>query len=72
MSNVKVAGEPLDNQRLYQVAVSDFTAAGGDGYDMLKNTKVTGEFGTLEEVFSQYLNQKGIGDIAIGRIQIKK
>ena len=31
-----------------------------------------GEFGTLEEVFSQYLNQKGIGDIAIGRIQIKK
>ncbi|SDG00836.1 2',3'-cyclic-nucleotide 2'-phosphodiesterase/5'-or 3'-nucleotidase, 5'-nucleotidase family [Selenomonas sp. WCT3] len=72
VSNVKVAGEPLDNQRLYQVAVSDFTAAGGDGYDMLKNAKVTGEFGTLEEVFSQYLNQKGIGDIATGRIQIKK
>ena len=72
VSNVKVGGEPLDSQRLYQVAINDFTAAGGDGYDMVKNAKVTGEYGTLEEVFTNYLKQKGFGNIAAGRIQIKK
>jgi 2',3'-cyclic-nucleotide 2'-phosphodiesterase (5'-nucleotidase family) len=35
--DVKVAGEPLEEDRLYRLATNDFVAAGGDGYETMKN-----------------------------------
>lgn len=72
VSDVAVNGQPLDEQHVYQVAVNDFTAAGGDGYDMFKNATITGEFGTMEEIFISYLNQHGFAGIETGRIQVKQ
>ena len=71
VSNVLVGGQPLNEQHMYQLAVNDFIAAGGDGYDMFKTAKVTGEFGTMEEIFASYLNQHGMGSVETGRIQVK-
>ena len=35
--NVKVQGKPLQLDKVYRVATNDFTANGGDGYELLKN-----------------------------------
>jgi 2',3'-cyclic-nucleotide 2'-phosphodiesterase (5'-nucleotidase family) len=35
--NITVAGQPLDENKNYTVAINDFMAEGGDKFDMLKN-----------------------------------
>jgi len=35
-TNIRVAGEPLDDDKNYMLATNDFLAAGGDQFDMLK------------------------------------
>ena len=65
-----VAGQPVQAEKLYTVAINDFMHSGGDGYDMLMGTKIVGEYGTMEELFSAYLNQYGVTITATdGRIQ---
>ena len=65
-----VAGQPVQAAKLYTVAINDFMHSGGDGYDMLMGTKIVGEYGTMEELFSAYLNQYGVTITATdGRIQ---
>jgi len=45
---------------------------GGDGYNMLKKYPVAAEFGTYEEIFSDYLNSNGTkGSEVSGRIAVK-
>lgn len=67
---IEVAGQPVQPAKLYTVTINDFLYTGGDGYDMLKNTKIVGEYGTTEELFSAYLNQYGVTLTATdGRIQ---
>lgn len=71
VSDVKVQGQPLAESKSYTVAVNDFTAAGGDGYDMLKGAQVQGEFGPLEDIFVEYLQKNGLQGIEVGRITMK-
>ncbi|MGI9279616.1 MAG: bifunctional UDP-sugar hydrolase/5'-nucleotidase UshA [Endozoicomonas sp.] len=50
VSNIKIQGRPLRNNRKYRMAVNDFLAAGGDGYPVLEKHPgyvVTG-YGTAE------------------------
>ncbi len=68
---VKVSGETLNPNIMYQVATNDFMAAGGDDYTMLAEGKVTGEYPTLDEVVIDYITEYGTEDIKVeGRIQV--
>lgn len=71
VSNVLVQGRPLSPEATYTLALNDFEAAGGDGYEMLKGAKELGQYGTLEDIFSQYLQKHGVEGIALGRISVK-
>ena len=71
VSNVLVQGKPLDPDATYTLAVNDFTAAGGDGYEMLKGARELGQYGTMEDIFSQYLLKHGVSGIELGRIAVK-
>ena len=48
--SVKINGKDLSLTKKYTVAMPDFIAAGGGGYDMFVGTKKVGELGALEEV----------------------
>ncbi|HEX9025883.1 MAG TPA: 5'-nucleotidase C-terminal domain-containing protein [Clostridium sp.] len=72
VSELKVNGKDIDLTKQYTVAINDFLAVGGDGYEMLK-TKVIAEFGTYEEIFANYLNSNGTkGSEVSGRIAVKE
>lgn len=71
VSEVMVQGQPLEEGKTYTVAVNDFTAAGGDGYSMLKGAQVKGDFGPLEDIFVAYLQKNGLQGIEVGRITMK-
>ncbi|HHX27170.1 MAG TPA: multifunctional 2',3'-cyclic-nucleotide 2'-phosphodiesterase/5'-nucleotidase/3'-nucleotidase [Firmicutes bacterium] len=56
--SVLVDNKPLDEKKVYTVATNDFVAAGGDGYDMLKDCKVIFSSGEmLRDVFVRYIEQ---------------
>ncbi|NLB73319.1 MAG: multifunctional 2',3'-cyclic-nucleotide 2'-phosphodiesterase/5'-nucleotidase/3'-nucleotidase [Firmicutes bacterium] len=58
--SVSVDNKPLDEKRVYTVATNDFVAAGGDGYDMLKECKVIFSSGEmLRNVFAAYVGRLG-------------
>lgn len=71
VSEVMVQGQPLEEGKTYTVAVNDFMAAGGDGYNMLKGAQVKGDFGPLEDIFVAYLQKNGLQGIEVGRITMK-
>jgi len=71
VSAVMVQGQPLEEGKTYTLAVNDFTAAGGDGYSMLKGAQVKGDFGPLEDIFVEYLQKNGLQGIEVGRITMK-
>ncbi|SDP33246.1 bifunctional metallophosphatase/5'-nucleotidase [Selenomonas ruminantium] len=71
ISNVKINGQPLDLQKKYTVAMNDFTAAGGDGYTMLKGARMLGVYGAMEDIVVEYIRTHGVQDIAVGRIHVK-
>lgn len=60
---VKIGGEIIDTAqelaKKYTVAVNDFLAVGGDGYEVMNGKTIVAEFGTYEEVFATYLNTNG-------------
>ncbi len=57
--SVKINGKDLSLTEKYTVAMPDFIAAGGGGYDMFAGTKKTGELGALEEVLIDYIQKNG-------------
>ena len=62
-------GEFVKPNKYYRVATNDFMAAGGDGYDMLKNTETVQEADGLAEVVIDYIQDKGtIAPTQDGRI----
>lgn len=70
--DIKINGEDLNLAKEYTVAINDFLAQGGDGYEMFK-TKIVSEFGTYEEIFAKYLNINGTkGSEVSGRIKVKE
>ena len=68
VKEILVDGQPLDDDKIYTIALGDFQTAGGDGYTMLTNLKIIGELGTFEEILADYLNQVGMKGIEVGRI----
>ena len=71
VSEVKVQGQPLAESQNYMMATNDFTASGGDGYEMLKGAQLKGDFGSLEDIFVEYLRKNGLQGIEVGRITMK-
>lgn len=68
--SVEVGGAPLDAATDYRVVMPDFLAAGGDGYDMLKDLPDARETGTLilELVMDAFRNRPEISPTTDGRI----
>lgn len=68
---VCVGNAPLDVNRTYKLATNDFLAAGGDQYTVFADNEVLGEFGTLEEVVSEYIKTIGMaGAKKDGRVKV--
>lgn len=55
---LKVAGQGLDPEKMYKIAINDFMAAGGSGYTMLEKGRVLGEFGALDNIVVEYIQGK--------------
>ncbi|MGI6690120.1 MAG: 5'-nucleotidase C-terminal domain-containing protein [Christensenellales bacterium] len=58
--SMTVGGQDVDPAKAYKVATNDFLAAGGDGYEMLKDCPVLQYRGTLDEAFTEYIDSLGI------------
>ena len=69
VKDIFVDGKPLEDGKIYTIALADFQSYGGDDYTMLKNLKIVGENDTFEEIFAAYLNEVGMDGIAVGRIK---
>ena len=68
VGDIYINNKPVGYSDVYTMAAVDFILDGGDGYDCLKVFQVIGNFGTLEEVFGDYINEVGINNISMGRI----
>lgn len=68
VTEIEINGIKLDEDKEYRLSSSDFTLTGGDGYPMLAKLKIEKDFGAVEDVVAEYLNEVGLGDIEIGRI----
>ncbi len=69
--DVYIAGQPLNLQADYTVAINDFQAAGGDGYEMFKTAKTLSELPAIDEILIKYLSSNPVVDEKIqGRIII--
>ena len=68
--DVKIGGQPLDLHKEYLLATKDFTAAGGDGYQMLTDYPIVAECVSLATALVDYLAQHGeVSPVAEGRVQ---
>jgi 2',3'-cyclic-nucleotide 2'-phosphodiesterase (5'-nucleotidase family) len=54
---VTIAGQELEPENMYKIAVNDFIAAGGDGYTMLEKCRVIGEFGPLDNIVAEFIQE---------------
>ncbi len=70
VEDIFINGKPVDDNKIYTMAATDFQFAGGDDYDMLKNLKIVGEYDTCEGVLTDYLNEVGMSGIGLGRINV--
>ena len=68
VKKILIGGQNIEENKIYTIAMSDFQKAGGDGYGMLKNLKVIGQFGFTEDCLVDYINKIGIKGIETGRI----
>lgn len=59
ISDIKIAGEELQLDKLYTVVTNDFMAAGGDGYEMFKTYPVKAEYNTLMDILLDYIAELG-------------
>jgi len=55
VSNLMIAGIPIDLEKNYILATNDFIAAGGDGYTMIKDTKEVNQFAGLDEILTSFI-----------------
>jgi 5'-nucleotidase / UDP-sugar diphosphatase len=67
-----IANQEINDQKTYTVATNDFLYQGGDGYEIIKNSKLIWNTGLLiKDVFAEYVKQKKILNAGIeGRILI--
>ena len=55
--SVEVNGQPLDLTQKYSLAVTNFMHIGGDGYTMLVNSPILGEYGLADEVLAAWISR---------------
>lgn len=71
VTDVKIDGIIIDLEKEYLLATNDFLIAGGDGYTMLADFPVANEFGSMEEIIMEYLQEIGKVELQTeGRITI--
>jgi 2',3'-cyclic-nucleotide 2'-phosphodiesterase (5'-nucleotidase family) len=71
VSNIKVAGVPVDEAMEYTVALNNFLGAGGDGYTMLAGSPILIEYPALDEIMVEYLKlHSPVAPAVEGRINI--
>ena len=57
--DVMIKGEKMNPKKEYLVATNNFIKNGGDQYTMLASKSVVGEFDTIDEVLSAYIQENG-------------
>ena len=73
VSNVQIGGQPIQADKVYTVATNDFTAVGGDGYDMFGENKIDYNSNELlSEVLIKYFQDKKPIPAKEGRITVIK
>ncbi len=66
---MEINGEAIESDKKYTLVTNDFLAAGGDGYEMLKDCPLLRYQGTLDEAFIEYIRHIGVVNIDVeGRI----
>jgi 2',3'-cyclic-nucleotide 2'-phosphodiesterase (5'-nucleotidase family) len=55
--SVEVNSQPLDLTQKYSLAVTNFMHIGGDGYTMLVNSPILGEYGLADEVLAAWISR---------------
>ena len=55
--SVEVNGKPLDLMQKYSLAVTNFMHMGGDGYSMLVNAPLLGEYGLADDVLAAWIRR---------------
>lgn len=69
ITEVMVAGEPLEEDKDYELVTNDFMAIGGDDYTMFGGKKIIAEGALLSDVLIEYLKEEGeISPALEGRI----
>jgi len=59
--NIRIGGEAIDPLKTYKIATNNFLAAGGDGYEILKDGKDVYDTGTLvNDVLVRYVKKMGV------------
>jgi 2',3'-cyclic-nucleotide 2'-phosphodiesterase (5'-nucleotidase family) len=59
VTKIMIGDAELDEEATYTLATNDFLVAGGDGYSMFKEKKVVAEYGAMDEVLIDYMNEYG-------------
>lgn len=57
ITEIMYDGKALKDDQMYVVALNDYIAAGGDGYDVLEDNPIIGEYPALDEVVVAYLGR---------------
>ena len=57
IANIEVNDKPLDLTQKYSLAVTNFMHMGGDGYSMLVNAPILGEYGLADEVLAAWISR---------------
>ncbi len=66
-----INGKPVEYEKLYRVAINDFMAAGGDGYEVFKDNNTVQEAGDLAKIIINYIKKHGTVSPKIeGRIRV--
>jgi 2',3'-cyclic-nucleotide 2'-phosphodiesterase (5'-nucleotidase family) len=76
VTEVRIGGQPIDQNRTYTVALPDFVLKGGDGYTMFAGQRVLIEpvaGDLLVSVLEKYVAEKGdVNQTIDGRIKIQR
>lgn len=70
IKRIYINNELLDNNKIYTISMTNFIAAGGDDYSMLKNIKCIKSYTTIEKILINHFTTKGINskDYQLGRL----
>jgi 2',3'-cyclic-nucleotide 2'-phosphodiesterase (5'-nucleotidase family) len=54
---VTIAGQEVEPEKMYKIALNDFIAAGGDGYTMLEKGQVLRDYGALDNIVAEFIQK---------------